>query len=76
MNLQYISDSKGETSGVFIPIDDWNKIIEKIVEADIEISDIPDWHIEEVRKRIRNFKYHKEVALDFETAMDEIESEL
>jgi len=26
MNLQYISDSKGRHTGVFIPIEDWEKI--------------------------------------------------
>ena len=26
MNLQYISDSAGKTTGVFIPIEDWEKL--------------------------------------------------
>ena len=26
MNLQYISDSTGKTTGVFIPIEDWEKL--------------------------------------------------
>ncbi len=76
MNLQYISDSKGKTSGVFIPIEDWNRIKEKLCEVDLEISDIPVWHIEEVRKRIEDFKHRKEIALDFNTVMDEIDKEL
>lgn len=29
MNLQYISDSKGKTAGVFIPIKDWEALKKK-----------------------------------------------
>jgi len=29
MNLQFISDSKGETAGVFIPIKDWEALKKK-----------------------------------------------
>jgi hypothetical protein len=29
MNLQYISDSKGKTTGVYIPIQDWEKLKSK-----------------------------------------------
>ncbi len=29
MSLQYISDSKGKTSGVFIPIQEWNRLKKK-----------------------------------------------
>ena len=64
MNIQYISDSKGKTSGVFIPIDDWNKIKVRLFELDEEINDIPVWHIKEVRRRLEDFQNNKE-ALDF-----------
>lgn len=30
MNLQYISDHKGEVTGVFIPIDEWEPLREKL----------------------------------------------
>ena len=42
MNLQYISDSKGKPTGVFIPIKDWNKIKEKYdgLEQDLD----KDWY--------------------------------
>ena len=29
MSLQYISDSKGKTSGVYIPIQEWNRLKKK-----------------------------------------------
>ena len=34
MNLQYISDSNGNITGVFIPIKDWEER---------EVSQIPEW---------------------------------
>jgi hypothetical protein len=30
MNLQYISDHKGEVTGVFIPINEWEPLREKL----------------------------------------------
>ena len=41
MNLQYISDSKGHHTGVFIPIDDWNKIKEQLDKSGI-INDVQE----------------------------------
>ncbi len=74
MNLQYISDSKGQTTGVFIPINEWNDLKNKY--KDIEQIDIPNWQMEEVRKRLDNYKNNPEQALDFDTAMDDIEKDL
>ena len=34
MNLQYITDSLGNTAGVFIPIDDWEKVKSEVTEGD------------------------------------------
>jgi len=40
MNLQYISDNKGITTGVFIPIQEWTKLKESynLPEDDFELS--------------------------------------
>lgn len=37
---------------------------------------IPNWHIEEVNKRLEDLKNNPSQLLDFDTAMDEIEKEL
>ncbi len=76
MNLQYISDSKGKTTGVFIPINEWKKIIRKFRGIDLENVDIPVWHIQEVRKRQKDFQDHIEQAMDFDQAMDALEKQL
>ena len=74
MNIQYISDNKGKTTGVFIPIAEWNELKNKY--TDIEQFDIPAWQIEEVRNRLADYKNNPEQALDFDTVMDEIEKDL
>ncbi len=74
MNLQYISDNTGKTTGVFIPISEWNELKNKY--KDIEQMDIPNWQVEEVGKRLDDYKSSPEQALDFDTAMDDIERNL
>ena len=74
MNLQYISDDTGKTTGVFIPISEWNEL--KNIYKDIEHINIPNWQMKEVCKRLDNHKDNPEQALDFEQAMDDIEKDL
>ncbi len=74
MNLQYISDNKGKTTGVFIPISEWNELKNKY--KDIEQVNIPNEQIEEVRKRLEDYKNNPEQALDFDSALGDIEKDL
>jgi hypothetical protein len=74
MNLQYISDNTGQTTGVFIPILEWNELKSRY--KDIEQFDIPDWQMKEVRKRLEDYKNNPEQAMDFDAAIDEIEKDL
>ncbi len=74
MNVQYISDNTGKTTGVFIPISEWNELKEKY--KDIEQIDIPEWQMKEVRKRLKDYKKNPEQAMDFDTAIDDIEKDL
>jgi hypothetical protein len=74
MNLQYILDNTGKTTGVFIPISEWNELKNKY--KDIEQIDIPNWHTEEVRKRLDDYKRKSVPALDFEKSMDDIEQDI
>lgn len=74
MNVQYISDNNGKTAGVFIPISDWNKLKEKY--KDIEQIEVPDWQVEEVRKRISDYEQNPEIGLDFEEAIKDIVKKL
>ena len=73
MNLQYISDDTGKTTGVFIPISEWNELKSKYKGIEQEQIEIPAWQIDEVRKRLQNYRNEPGQALDFDAAMDDIE---
>lgn len=76
MKLQYISDSQGKTTGVYIPIEEWNELKAKFKGIDQEELNIPGWQIEEVRKRNKAFKTNPDQAEDFDAALDDIEKDL
>ena len=56
MNLQFISDSTGETTGVYIPIKEWNELKSKFKEIEQVEIDTPDWHKDIVRQRLADYK--------------------
>ena len=72
MNLQYITNSKGVTSGVFIPIEDW-ELIKK--ELDLKM-DIPEWHKEILVDRQSKFQAGNAVLFDADAVLKDIESQL
>ncbi len=74
MNLRYISDSEGKTTGVFIPIAEWNALKEQY--KDIEEVNIPDWQIKEVQKRMDDYQKNPDQVIDFDTALDDVEKHL
>lgn len=76
MNLQFISDSKGQTTGVYIPINDWDALKLKYKGIEKEEFDFPSWQMDKVRERIEDYKNNPDQALDFDKTMDEIEKEL
>jgi len=41
-----------------------------------QLTEIPSWHLDVVRERIEAYSRNPDQALDFDKAMDEIESEL
>ncbi len=75
MNVQYISDAKGMTTGVFIPIEEWNALVDKYKGIESEI-DVPEWHKAIVAERMEEYKRNPGLAQDFDEAMDEIEKGL
>ncbi len=56
MSLQYITDDKGKITGVFIPIEEWDKLKTKYTDIEQEALIIPEWQKEVVRERIKNTK--------------------
>jgi len=76
MNLQYISDSNGKTTGVFIPINEWNDLKSKYKDIEQEEVSVPEWHKDLVLKRLEDYKQNPDSAMDFDSAMDDIEKDL
>jgi hypothetical protein len=56
MSLQYITDDKGITTGVFIPIQEWDKLKSKYTDIEQEAFIIPEWQKEVVRERMESTK--------------------
>ena len=77
MNLQYLHDISGNTTGVFIPIKAWNKLKEKYHDIEIEDnSELHQWQKDIIDERLKKIAKGNEEFQDFETAIDEIENEL
>jgi hypothetical protein len=76
MNLQYISDSKGQTTGVFIPINEWNDLKSKYKDLEWEEIDTPEGHENIVRERLNAYAKNPSSAIDFDSALDDVEENL
>jgi hypothetical protein len=75
MNLQYITDNNGQTTGIFIPIQEWNILKTQLKDIDQELP-IPDWHKDVVRERMEPYNSGKVQVVDFDQTLDEIEKDL
>lgn len=76
MNLQYISDSKGQTTGVFIPINEWNELKNKYKGIEEEEMEISSWQLNLVKERLEKYHKNPDSALDFDSTMDDIDNKL
>ncbi|OQX75925.1 MAG: hypothetical protein B6D61_09560 [Bacteroidetes bacterium 4484_249] len=73
MNLQYISDNKGKTTGVFIPIQDWEKLKNKYSDLKTEenqMFEVPEWHKDIIRQRLKDYKENPNNVLDWDNVQD------
>jgi hypothetical protein len=68
MSLQYISDNKGKTTGVFIPIQDWINLKKKYIDIETEqlLVDVPEWHKAIIDERLAAYKANPNDVIDFE----------
>lgn len=76
MSLQYISDNKGQTTGVFIPIEEWNNLKNKFKGIEAEELDISSWQLAELDNRIEEYKKNPAQTIDFKQAINNIENEI
>ena len=76
MSLQYISDNKGQTTGVFIPIEEWNNLKNKYKGIEEEELEIPSWQVSELDNRVEEYRKNPGQILDFNQAMEDIENNI
>jgi hypothetical protein len=76
MSIQFITDSSGKNTGVFIPIEQWKKMKSKFRDLENEEIDIPEWQKLELDKRLENYSTNPEDVLDAKDVLDDIDNEL
>jgi len=76
MSVQYISDDQGNTTGVFIPIQDWNKLKSKFHGLEEEEFELPTWQKNELNDRMAEYERNPSNTSSFHEAMYELEKEL
>lgn len=80
MNLQFIHDTKGNTTGVFIPIEEWQMLKEKY--ADLQVDEIENnfelssWQKEIIDVRLNDYYNNPNDVGDFTKLLDDIEKRL
>lgn len=77
MNLQFIHDTKGNTTGVFIPIEEWQLLKEKYTELqDEEATDILELSTRQTQiidERLNDYYANSTAVENFDDMLDDIE---
>lgn len=77
MNLQFIHDTKGNTTGVFIPIEEWQMLKEKYADLQIDEiennSELSSWQKEIIDVRLNDYYQNPNDVGDFNKLLDDIE---
>jgi hypothetical protein len=77
MNLQFIHDTKGNTTGVFIPIEEWQLLKEKYTELqDEEATEVLELSILQTQildQRLNDYYSNRTAVENFDDMIDDIE---
>ena len=80
MNLQFIHDNKGNTTGVFIPIEEWQSLKDKYADLDIEEANQPDelsdWEKNLIDERLKDYFENPTDVRDIHETIRDIEKTL
>ncbi|MGE3825246.1 MAG: hypothetical protein AB7G44_13575 [Bacteroidia bacterium] len=80
MSLQFINDNKGNTTGVFIPIEDWqvlkSKYAELMKEEAATLTELSTWQKKIIDQRLNDYYSNKGSLDNFDTTLNEIEKGL
>ncbi|MEI7422764.1 MAG: hypothetical protein WCK18_11750 [Prolixibacteraceae bacterium] len=80
MTLQFIRDNKGNTTGVFIPIEEWQTL--KIKYSDLQneeatnLIELASWQKQIIEDRLTDYYQNSEDISDFSNTIGEIEKTL
>ena len=76
MSVNYVSDDKGETIAVQIPINDWEKIKKKFPGVEIIDNDLPQWQKSMIDKRLKQIENDPGSIMDIEGFFLELDKEI
>lgn len=80
MTLKFIQDKEGNTTGVYIPIAEWQSLKSKYSELQKAESDnvieLADWQKEVIDLRLAEYLNDPDDVFDFDKTLDDIERQL
>ena len=80
MSFQFIHDKKGNTTGVFIPIDDWQSLKEKYTDLEQEetkqVVNLSNWQKQLIDDRLNIYNSNPNDVSDFNETLNEIEKSI
>ena len=80
MALQFIHDNKGNTTGIFIPIEEWQTLKAKYSELQKEEAEnlvtLSDWQNQIIDERLTDYYSNAADTADFDKTIDDIEKDL
>lgn len=80
MTLQFIQDNRGNTTGVFIPIEEWQTLKSKYSELQKEeaenVVSLSSWQKQIIDDRLNDYYNNSNEIQDFNATIDDIEKNL
>ncbi len=74
MRLQVIQDGKGNNTGVFIPMEDWDLIKKNYPDVDNLENDIPQWQKQLLDTRLNNINKNPDTLHPINDFFDTLDS--
>lgn len=80
MTLQFIHDNRGNTTGVFIPIDEWQDLKTKYTDLQTEEAqnntELTSWQKEIIDQRLDDYYQNPDDVVDFDTTIANIRKKI
>jgi hypothetical protein len=80
MSLQFIHDNKGNTTGVFIPIEEWQSLKDTyagLQKEEVEnTAELGSWQKQLIDERLNDYYQNPTALMDFDKTIDDIEKSL